>query len=113
MAIAFPFPNKITINVQNSLTINEVKAAFGDGYAQVGGKGIKPVLNSLSLVIAPLSKSEMISFEAFIYTVGTWNTIALVPPFETAPVLYKLKGAAKKTQIAKELWQFAVTLQES
>jgi phage-related protein len=112
MATPFPFPNKITTNVQNNLAINEVKATFGDGYEQVGGKGVKPVLNSLGITIIPLSKAEMLSFETFLSTVGTWGIISLVPPFETATSFYKIKGTVKKLQVAKELWQFSLTLLE-
>ena len=112
MATPFPFPNKITIDVQNSLTVNEVSATFGDGYAQIGGKGVKPVLNSLSITIVPLTKAEMLSFESFLTTVGTWGVVSLVPPFESVEVLYKIKGIAKKNQVAKELWQFSLTLLE-
>jgi len=112
MATPFPFPNKITIDIQNSLTVNEVKASFGDGYEQVGGKGVKPVLNSLSVTIVPLTKVQMLSFESFLTTVGTWGVISLVPPFETTEVLYKIKGTVKKNQVAKELWQFSLTLLE-
>jgi len=112
MATPFPFPNKITIDVQNNLTVNEVKASFGDGYEQVGGKGVKPVLNSVSITIVPLTKVEMLSFEVFLTTVGTWGIISLIPPFETTEVLYKIKGTVKKTQVAKELWQFSLTLLE-
>lgn len=112
MATPFPFPNKITIDIQNNLTVNEVKASFGDGYEQVGGKGVKPVLNSLSITIVPLTRSEMLSFEGFLVTIGTWGIISLVPPFETTEVFYKIKGTVKKTQVAKELWQFSLTLLE-
>lgn len=112
MTTPFPFPNKITIDVQNSLTVNEIKATFGDGYEQIGGKGVKPVLNSLNITIAPLTKLEMLSFEAFLTTVGTWGVISLVPPFETTQVLYKIKGTVKKAQVAKELWKFSLTLLE-
>jgi phage-related protein len=112
MTTPFPFPNKITIDVQNNLTVNEVRASFGDGYEQVGGKGVKPVLNSLSITIVPLTKVEMLNFEDFLSSVGTWGIISLVPPFETTQVLYKLKGTAKKMQVAKKLWQFSLTLLE-
>jgi phage-related protein len=112
MTTPFPFPNKITIDIQNSLIVNEVKATFGDGYEQVGGKGVKPVLNSLSLTIIPLSKSETLNFEHFLTSVGIWGIISLIPPFQTSQVLYRIKGNVKKSQVAKELWSFSLTLLE-
>ena len=58
MATVMPFQDKIDRNINQKFEEKAIRASFGDGYEQVAGRGIKPILNSVSLSILPLTVTQ-------------------------------------------------------
>ena len=44
MATVMPFQDKIDRNINQKFEEKAIRASFGDGYEQVAGRGIKPIL---------------------------------------------------------------------
>ena len=111
MATLLPYAGKVIIQSNKAIDIMEIATAFGDGYAQVAGNGLKPARDTWSITIKPLTLLETYNFEIFLGSVGTWGAIRWTPSWETIEKQFKLTSA-KREQLTTTSFSFSLNLIE-
>jgi len=109
---AFLFTEKITKATSKKKNNVASSASFGDGYSQVAGIGLKPTKEVLDIIIEPLTKAEVITFNSFIATVGIWGIVTLTPPYENISKSYRLANNINLEQLNFDLFKYTLSLEE-
>lgn len=113
MAIALPLQEKILLEHSKDTRFRVLKAQFGDGYSQRIPDGINTRIDSWTIKWGALSKTEKLTVEGVLISVGGWGILTWTPTGETVEKKFILAdGSYTTTYVNREVYQIETKLIE-